>query len=331
MASPLTETDEKVFIADIPPLNWGMNHDTSFIRATQFALNSIGENFSYTFLMGVSGAAFRFHFNPDWCPSAADVTTGFDVSSVLFKSLGYECKLHSIDDSRLEDIQALYKEIIAQINCGIPIVAINLKMCPEWGIITGYLKKQPGIICRTYYDDDDNYSMAEHAPWLSFFIGEKGEALKRGVMFRDSLNIAVQLAKTDAFDQYYSGFQALEKWMDALNRHSSKLKEGVFEEHEVNLTLVIGLLDSRRAAIEYLHLMNRNHALNSGDIIIDNYKKEAAILENLLGKVLPSFDTGQKEWTAEIIKKQVDTLSQVLELEEDTIVLIEEELKTFVY
>jgi len=33
----------------------------------------------------------------------------------------------------------------------------------------------------------------------------------------------------------------------------------------------------------------------------------------------------------EIIKKQVDTLSQILEIEKETIGLVEAELKTFVY
>ena len=100
----------------------GKNFDTSFIRAAQLSLNSIGNNHSYAFLMGISGAAFRFHFHPDWCPSAADVTTGFDVSKVLFKSLGYTCRLRIINDSRLEGIKNIYKAIIAQINRGLPIV-----------------------------------------------------------------------------------------------------------------------------------------------------------------------------------------------------------------
>ena len=179
MKAQLTVAKDRVVIDNIPPLEWGKSTDTSFIRSAQLTLNALGENYTYEFLMGICGAAFRFHFNPDWCPSAADVTTGFDLSKVLFKSLGYDCSLHDIDDSSMEDIQALYKEIIEQINRGIPIVAINLKEIPEWGIITGYLKNRPGIVCRTYFDESPQYSLAEHAPWLSFFIGDKGDPLER--------------------------------------------------------------------------------------------------------------------------------------------------------
>jgi hypothetical protein len=173
MKSGVVETIDKVFIDKIPRLKWGENTENSFIRSAQLTLNALGENYSYEFLMGISGAAFRLHFNPDWCPSSADSTTGFDVSRVLFKSLGYKSELNSIDDNNFEDIKSLYQKIITQINLGIPIPAINLKVCAEWGIITGHLKNKPGILCQTYFDKTDEYSLAEQAPWLSFFIKEK--------------------------------------------------------------------------------------------------------------------------------------------------------------
>ncbi len=43
-----------------------------------------------------------------------------------------------------------------------------------------------------------------------------------------------------------------------------------------------------------------------------------------------SVDFGQKEWTSDIISKQVDALTRLLQLEKETIELIEEEFKTFV-
>jgi len=77
--------------------------------------------------------------------------------------------------------------------------------------------------------------------------------------------------------------------------------------------------------------MNKSQTINSGEKIIDNYRKEVRLLEDLVRKVLPSYDSGQKEWTSDIISKQVNTLSQLLSLEKESIGLIEEELKTFVY
>jgi hypothetical protein len=136
MKSNLKDTDRKVFIKDIPQLTWGEGFDNSFIRSAQLVLNSLGEEYSYKFLMGISGAAFRLHFHPDFCPSSADSTVGFDVSSVLFPSLGYQIAVSKIDGKSFKDIRSLYQKITEQINRGIPMIAINLKVCPEWGIIT---------------------------------------------------------------------------------------------------------------------------------------------------------------------------------------------------
>jgi len=325
MKSAVVEKKDKVFIDKIPRLKWGESTDNSFIKSTQFSLNALGENYSYEFLMGISGAAFRLHFNPDWCPSSADSTTGFDVSRVLFKSLGYKSKLHSIDDNNFDDIKSLYQKIIAQINLGIPIIAINLKVCPEWGLITGYLKNRPGILCRTYFDKSDEYSLAEHAPWLSFFIGEKGQPLDEDELFINSLKIAVQLAKTDEFGKYKSGFSAFEKWIEELKKQLASIKSKKFEEHEVNLTIFYYLLDSRQAAVRYLASMNDK--MKKGYLILDNYMEEVELLKNTQKNILPSFESEPKNWTEDILNKQIDILTQILKIEKENIELFEEELK----
>ena len=125
MKSNVKELEDKVFIENIPRLEWGKNTDNSFVRSAQLILNSLGENYSYDFLMSISGAAFRLHIHPDFCPSSSDYTTGFDVSKVLYKSLGYNFELYKIDDNNFEEIKTLYQKIISQVNDGKPIVAIN--------------------------------------------------------------------------------------------------------------------------------------------------------------------------------------------------------------
>lgn len=328
---PLRETKDRVIIESIPRMEWGKHRDTSFVRSAQLTLNALGGNYSYEFLMGICGAAFRLHFHPDWCPSAADVTTGFDVSKVLFRSLAYKCKLHTIDDQSFDDIKELYEEIIDQINRGIPIVAINLKEIPVWGVITGYLKNRPGILCRTYFDESAQYSLAEHAPWLSFFIEDKRKSLESQELFQNSLAIAVELARTSSFEQYFGGFNAFEMWINELNRHSLLIRYGAFEEHEVNLTLLYNLLDARRAAVTYLEEMNNKHPLQRGKMIIANYSKVLGLLDELANSELPPYDAGKEKWTPKIIGQQVDVLSQIKDLEKESIAWMEEELKTFVY
>lgn len=327
MNAQVTDTKERVFMDHIPRLEWGKGTDNSFIKSAQLALNALGEDYSYTYMMGISGAAFRFHFHPEWCPSAADSTTGFDVSRVLFKSLGYKSDLHSINDKSLDDIRSLYQKIKNQIDRGKPIVAINLKTCPEWGIITGYLKNRPGILCRTYFDESVEYSLAEHAPWLTFFIGEKGIPLADEVLFKNSLIIAAELAKTEAFGVYYSGFHALKKWREELWKYAESLKGDLFEAHAVNLTLFISLLDSRQAAVEYMEMMRGTLKLKKGDSIIEGFRKEVNLLKDTGRNLLPSFREGADRWTPEIIRKQAEVLDQILSIEKEIISLIEKEIK----
>ena len=326
MKSKVKELKDKVFIESVPRLIWGMNTDNSFVRSTQLTLNSLGENYSYDFLMGISGAAFRLHFHPDFCPSSADSTTGFDVSKILFKSLGYNCDLHKIDDKNFEEIKALYRRIISQINDGKPIIAINLKVCPEWGIITGYLKDKPGILCRTYFDESEDYSFAEHAPWLSFFIGEKREPLDRKDLVFNSLKIAVQLANTDAFEDYFSGFNAFRNWIAILKDYANSSGNKKFDKIEENWTLFNSLLDSRRSAANYLDNITGSINLKMGKEIIDNYRNEIKILSDLQENVLPKINSKSTEWTPEIVNKQIECLIKALEIEKENIELIKNEI-----
>ncbi|MEA3479332.1 MAG: hypothetical protein U9R60_14180 [Bacteroidota bacterium] len=222
MKASVCDNGERVFIESIPKLNWKEGRDTSFIGSSLLILNALGERVEYGYLMGISSAAFRFHFHPDWCPSAGDVTTGFDVSGGLFKSLGYAYETVIIDDSSFDEIRSLYQRLIHQINRGIPVPGINLKVCPEWGIITGYLKKRPGLLCRTYFDETSDYSLA------------------------------VKLGKTDRFEEYRSGLSAFRLWIEELRKHAQLVEPGVFEHHEVHLTLFNCLLDARKAALNFL-------------------------------------------------------------------------------
>jgi hypothetical protein len=149
--------------------------------------------------------------------------------------------------------------------------------------------------------------------------------LENDELFTNSLKIAVQLAKTDKFEEYKSGYSAFKKWIEELKKQLESIKTLVFKEYEVNLTIFNYLLDSRRAAVGYLNLMNDK--MKRGDLIIDNYKKEVELLAETQKNIIPSFNTITNSWTADIINKQVDILTQVLSIEKKSIKLFEEELK----
>lgn len=327
MKASVCDNGEEIFIENIPELKWKERHDTSFIGSVHLALNSLGLSYSYQYLMGISGAAFRLHFHPEWCPSSGDVTAGFDVAPGLFKSLGFSCETIIIDDQSFEDIRNLYKQIVRQINKGIPVIAINLKVCPEWGLITGYLKHKPGLLCRTYFDDALEYSLAERAPWITYFLGERGEYPDEDLLFSKALQLAVTLGRTENFKEYKSGLSAFRLWIQELRKPFQLLETEGFEHHEVNLTLFNGLLDARRAALFYLRSGNRAEKLKNSRRIMAAMETEIILLEETQLKVLPSFDSDPKIWTRGMLLRQAEILEELSLMEEEWIDLIEDSLQ----
>jgi hypothetical protein len=145
-------------------------------------------------------------------------------------------------------------------------------------------------------------------------------------LFKNSLRIAVELAKTTAFEEYRSGFSAFENWIEALTVHAASVETNTFTEHEVHLTILNYLVDARHAAIGYLNILNEQIGLNHSDMIIGNFRKEVDLLQDTWKKILPDYDKASKFWTKDILNKQIDVLSQVLSLEKESIEIIEEQL-----
>jgi RNA polymerase sigma-70 factor (ECF subfamily) len=69
-------------LENVPRLGWRQGRDNTFIGALTAAANAMGDDVSYDYVMGVSGAAFKVHLcQPEWCPSAGDAGPGFDCAA----------------------------------------------------------------------------------------------------------------------------------------------------------------------------------------------------------------------------------------------------------
>ena len=110
----------------------------------------MGETYTYEQIMGMSGACYRFAFCDIWDWSATDALVSFDYASILFKALG----IQAVWAERLEkDERKQERErIVADILHNKPVMAINLRIAPEWGVITGYAEGGKRLYCRTYFD-----------------------------------------------------------------------------------------------------------------------------------------------------------------------------------
>jgi hypothetical protein len=330
MSARLKETSDKVYIEGIPPMRYGEHMDNSFIRSVQLCLNALGEHYSYEYLMGISGAAYRLHFDPKWCPSSTDATCGFDVSIVIFKYLGYSAEFKRINHNSFSEIKGLYALIRKQIDQGKPIVAINLMGNMDWGIVAGYLKNEPGIVCRTYYDESSEYSIASRAPWLNFFIGEKKNGLSKEELYKNSLKVAVQLAEAQKFDEYYSGFLAYEKWISRLNKiNDSYSPEDIAQILEIHFIIFNALLDARRATVKYLSALKPDLRSKNMDRVIKHYEDIIKILENTSNTPGNETRLDQASIIKAIFKKQSEALSEALLKERMAIELLKEEINSW--
>ncbi len=324
MKEILAKSAEKVFITTIPPIKFGEDQDNAFIKACNLMFNSQGNNYTYEYLMGICGAAFKLHFDPHWCPSSVDPTTGYDVSNDLLRATGYKGEMHRIDHNNPDDINDLFSRIKIQIDRGIPIPALNINLDMEWGLIIGYSKKEPAILCHSY-SENNTYILAERAPWVTLFLGEHHQIPAKDELFHNSLRIASNITRTEQYDGYKSGLKAFEAWI-------AKLTELVetktrFMDFEANLVILNSLLDSRNAAVRYL--LSFNYKMLNGNDLINNYREEVLLLKDMLVNILPDYNSKEKAWTKAVLNKQIEILNIIYYLEKENIELIEEEIESY--
>ena len=251
------ETDKQTKVIDgAERLQWGKGQENTYIGALTVAMRAMGEDVTYDYLMGVSGAAFRLHFHqPGWCPSSPDATCGFDCSGPALKALGYTAKgIHS-DKNNPEDVKQVREAVIQSIDKGHPVLAIDLREVPDWGVIVGYTDGGKKFLCRTYYDKGEEYTPAEKWPWVVEVIGGKVDAPDKRDSILKSLEIAVEIANTEKYEDYTSGFAAYEIWAKELlddakfaNLDDKELKS----KHHTNAWCYNSLVDAREAAVRYL-------------------------------------------------------------------------------
>ncbi len=340
-AASLLEKEEKVkkmktdketkVIEGVEKLAWGKGQENTYIGALTVAMRAIGEDVTYDYLMGVSGAAFRLHFHqPDWCPSSPDTTCGFDCSGPLLKALGYTADgIHS-DKSKPEEVKKVREAVVQSIDKGHPVLAIDLINVPDWGVIVGYSDSGKEFLCRTYYDKTEEYSRAEKWPWVVEVIGEKGDAPNKRESILKSLKITVKIANTENYEDYASGFAAYEKWSGNLldDARFENLDEKEFKSmNHTNAWCYNSLVDAREAAVRYLKSIEKEFDGESAKHLSNATK----LYEEVVGKLKEGwkhapFPWQLKEgerWTKEMRHAEASVLKDVLTLEKKAVAEIE--------
>jgi transcriptional regulator with XRE-family HTH domain len=242
-------------IVGVPKLAFGQGRECTFAGALTGALNVLGEPVSYETVMGLSGACWRLAFcHPGWDFSSVDGLVVYDHAAPAWKALGYA--LTEYDRVEKKDREKVRAEIVESVDRGVPVLAIDLRVAPEWGVIAGYSDGGKTLWGRTYFDEGtENYLKAEQWPFILLFFGKRGAPLPARESLLQSLSIFVEEMNIPERRGYAMGYQAYAAWSGGLadeTRFESLDEDSFRRLMAVNHFCYLALADARRAGSAYL-------------------------------------------------------------------------------
>ena len=341
------------FIKNVPALpEFGGGWECSWAAALTAALKSMGHKTDYERVMGVSGACYRLAFCSPWDYSSVDGLVAYDYATPGFKAFGYKTEMFSHIEK--QDRAAHRERIMKEIRGNMPVLGINLRVAPEWGVICGYRNDGEVLYCRTKFDaptinndpefmrdrpefkceflGPDDYMKMDNWPFLiSHFAGKDAPPTDAENLI-NSLKIFIDCSKTEAREGYALGFNAYETWIRDL------LDEGWYEKNDdeqfarrfsVNQFLTLALYDARRAAFAYL---NESVSLLPGKE--DEMRRVAEIFKSIFDnaeRIHKFLDSGEELsgerargfWKTEMRREQAAILNDMLSSEREAVEIAE--------
>lgn len=322
---------DRAWMAGVPNLaGWGKDEENTFMGSLALTLRVLGEDMSYTRLMGVSGMAFRLQIHrPDLCASAPDAACGFNCIAAAMQALGrsyQEVRPHG-------NAQQGRAEIIDSIDRGVPVLAINLEPGMDWGVITGYSDGGEKLLCRLYDLPSHLTEEYSEAPlWPDMIVALAGKSSSAaGSPDVEALKTAVMLAHAERFGKYASGFAALEAWIEDMlddAKHEPRQKEKPHAGLHDNAWCFWSFNDARIAASRYLQAIAEDFTppvAASLQAAAELYGRISARLEQGGSEYAPfESQIGDRPWSTDMRHKQAGVLAEVLAWEREAVAEIEQ-------
>lgn len=326
------------YIPNVPELPaFGKGQECSWAAALTGALQSMEIPADYDQVMGVSGACYRLAFcTPDWDFSSADGLVTYDFAEPAYKAFGFRvCFEERTEKERRAEVR---KRIMENISEGKPVLAINLRVAPEWGIICGYGEWGTELFCRTKYDreiidsagyaadkpNEFDYLYVDNFPFLIAYFGERQAAPGERENLMRSLKILLDCNRQGTVRGYATGTEGYRVWAEELRQgdwYDRQDDENLARRLSVNQFCVLALWDARKAAASYLassaHLLpERADEMRK---IVSCFEKAAAIaaaIKDMVG-LEGSVAAGDVRnfWTEEKREAQAQALLQMSGLE----------------
>ncbi len=267
----------KWILKNVMRLNWEAGMECPWAGALYAALQYMGETYTYQQLMGMSGACYRICFADVWDYSCTDALVAFDYATPLYRAIGWDFRI--ADRLEKQERKAERLAIMEDIQNGKPVLAINLRVAPEWGVITGYTDQGNRFLCRTYFDkeifdhleqedcqnvedkrtvfvENEGYLFSDAWPFLIIHFSEKVDTPSPKEILRTSLVTLAESFQARQCRGYYQGREAYEAWIKGLSQESDfrfeRDRENVMRRLNVNDSMLCNLVDARQAAASYL-------------------------------------------------------------------------------
>lgn len=330
------------YIPGVPELPaFGKGNDCSWAAAFTSALQAMGVSADYDQVMGVSGACYRLAFcTPDWDYSSADGLITYDFATPAFQAFGFEgCFEDRMDKEQRPEVR---KKIIENLSENKPVLAINLRVAPEWGVICGYQEYGAKLFCRTKYDrevidstaypsdrpNELDYLYVDNWPFLiSYFTKRYDPPTEKENLIR-SLEILIDCNKQGNIRGYAAGVEAYRVWAEELRQNAwydAHDDEALLRRLSVNQFCVLALCDARRSAASYLascrHLLPES--ADELEQVISCFEKASALaasIQNMIGlEGSVAASDVRSFWTEEKRKTQAETLLKMWALEQKAI------------
>ncbi len=333
--SPVRREKDRTYVTGLEKHSIGGDgvHENSMIACIAGVMAALGEEFSYEYLMGVSGMAFRVQVHqPDWCPSAACASPGFDVVPGVMRATGYRLRSIPVRHDPQPDVSIArtQPQILATIERGIPAIFIS----EECQLVVGHTVDGKRVV-RPYAPNADGYRDTEDWPWVACILDPADLPMDRRQAVATSLRLAVTLARTPQHGEYAGGFRALELWADQLldeSRFATLSEQDWFRPALANGYCYGCLWSSRLAAETYL----RSVAEDFEQPVRGQLCEIAGVYQRvhqLLGKKRPEYACawslqpwrigGLKKWTPAMRLAEADALREALDLERHAIAAVE--------
>lgn len=311
---------------------------TPFPSSLKAALAYMGEEYTYEYLMGTSGVAFRMVFNPSrWDAGNVDIIftakdaiqpfmRAFEAVGYSFEAYGNAARNIETDDyyhwircfSPHKDEEFFRTKIIASIQAGKPVIGFGVVGPLEACVVTGYDQAGEVLVGWSYFQSIPEFSGKVEFEKSGYFrktdwfrntgamilIGQKKDKPDRKEIHRKALRWALDVIRIPQVHEHHTGLKAYETWAEFMKRD-----EDFPDEEEVLFNRNIVLCDAMTMLGEgrwFASLFLADIARHEPGMADELYKAASCFAQQrevtmAMGKIL-----GGYAWEQEKIKKLAD-------------------------